>query len=260
MTLIYLNFFKDYVKATENIDVDIATQPEGQKLRVVFLVDDEEKMKHIQHILTDYIINIFKPFDNLEVEFRNTSITEFDKERLLVNYQNELLTTQTRLRYGLSNIDDREQTLNNLASFIPQRTIDSKKLFEVLDNAVSGLVDTSKTLALKQPVAEARAVAETNASINITIENKFELNLSLAKLRDYLNELGKEENSISNQIEIVKDELEALQKDFQKNPSKGKLSARFKPIYESIKGFSKFGIQNIDKIIKLCEYIGELVK
>jgi len=250
----YLNFFKDYLKAVENIDLDIATHPEGEKLRITFMIDNKTEESFIKDILTKYIINIFKPFDKFQVEFRNPGLDDHTKNLMLINYQNELNTTQTRLKFGLQNSSDKMKTLDNLLDIINTNNVEDKnKLYALADKLASGLVDSHKVLSSKQPVAEARI----SADISMKYEVKSEINLNLSKLFDSLNLIGNQDSQATKQIEFLKNELDKLINDFGNDLDKKTIKERFKPIFKGIKGLTEFGIKNVDNIIKLGEYISK---
>ncbi len=203
----YVNFFKDFIKSTENYNVDIANMPEGEKTRITILTSEEENREKIIYSFRNYIKNIFEPFNKLQIEFRNTEIGDLGKKRFLINYNNELQTTQIRFQYGLQNLSDVERTKNTFELLLQEKDKQLDKYHNLLLQYVNKeSTPENITVNVNQDVAQ---------ESTITISNVSEINLGLSDLL-YELEKSQKDNNI-DLIESLIEEIKSIKSDL-KNP------------------------------------------
>lgn len=240
----YINFFKDFIKSTENYDVDIATIPEGDKTRVTILTKDENKKDRIEESFQNYIKNIFEPFNRLQIEFRNNEITEYDKNRFLINYNNELQTAQIRLQYGLQNQNDVDRTINTFGLLLQE------KKDEI--NFYRKYILQSQNKETTQP----NITVNVNQEANLTVHNVIEINFELAELLDELEKSNKDVNS--HLIESLIDEIKEIKSEL-KNPQKvDSAKTKTKKVLSSLGKLADYAIKNYDTISKIGESLSKM--
>ena len=239
----YINFFEDFIKSTENFDVDIATMPEGEKTRITILTKDEDNKEKIIDAFRSYIKNIFEPFNKLQIEFRNPRLNEYEKNKFLVNYSNELETTQIRLKYGLRNNSDLEKTSTTISSMLQLKDE---------NNYLRGLL-TDIVNSKPQPP---NITLNLNQETNVSIENVIEAKLELSILQDEL-----EKSKIDNNAHLIESLIEEIKeiKDDLKNPKQIEV-AKTKPkkVLGMLAKLADYGIKNYDNISKIGESLSKM--
>ncbi|MBI5055912.1 MAG: pentapeptide repeat-containing protein [Nitrospirae bacterium] len=250
----YINFFRDYVRSTKGIDVDIATNPVGKKIKLSFITD-EKNGEEVKHSLRQYILNLFRPFNQqLEIEFNNPTVTDYDKQLLLINYQNELLNNQTRLIFALQDLKVRGKTAESIEKVITQNdSNDNKLLLQMMDKLVDKVGGTP-------PITiEANATATNTANISVNIQNKNEIRHSLADLYDELRKVCNEKSS--KLADTLCSEIDTA---LNEKGEDGSILQRTKSILSGVARFvgkaADYGIKNVDNISKICEQLGKLLQ
>lgn len=252
----YINFFRDYARVATGIDIGIATNPVGKKIRLSFIIENEESEEKVKGLLRQYISNIFRPFSQLQIDFSNSQAPDHDKQLLLINYQNELLSTQARLIYALQDLSVRRKTAEGISILAAERAENKTEWLPLIDK----LIDK---IGVAQPIAIAHATATNTSSIDVTVENKSEIRLSLAELYDEITTAIKQSNDKSKLSEALSEEIQSANNDLAKGENVSSLRQRLKNIISRSVQFAKnaidYGIKNGDKIIKLCEKLGEMI-
>lgn len=239
----YINFFKDFIKSTENYDVDIGAMPEGEKTRITILTKDEDNKERILAAFRTYIKNIFEPFYRLQIEFRNPNLNEYDKNKFLVNYSNELQTTQIRLQYGLRNNSDLEKTSLTISSMLQLKDENT-----YLRGLLSDMVNNKAQLP--------NITLNLNQETNVAIENVSEVKLELSNLLDELekSKIDKDAHLIESLIEEIKEIKEEL-----KNPKKlEEAKTRTKKVLGLLVKLADYGIKNYDNISKIGDSLSRM--
>lgn len=105
----YINFFSDYARATEMVNVEIRTKKEGRKLRVEFVTDDEEQKKIIQDAFPRYLDSARSQYpQDLNVLIRDPDITPEEREALVRDFQLEIHNLHTRLDSKIELLESKE--------------------------------------------------------------------------------------------------------------------------------------------------------
>jgi uncharacterized protein YjbI with pentapeptide repeats len=121
----YFAFFTDFMRVTEDIDVEIRSRQEGAKIRVEFYADSEEKKEKIQAHFQSYLKNIKDKPDNLEIHFNNDKATQVEKDLLEINYKHRINSLQTELSFTQRLLNSEEEKVhilkfqNDPQSFMP---------------------------------------------------------------------------------------------------------------------------------------------
>lgn len=240
----YINFFKDFIKSTENYDVDIATIPEGEKTRVTILTKDESNKEKIQELFQKYIKNIFEPFNKLQIEFRNNEINDFAKNRFLINYNNELQTAQIRLQYGLQNQNDVERTIDTFGLLLQ----DKKDEINFLRKYILQSQNKEST--------QSSLTVNVNQETNLAVHNIFEINFELAKLLDELEKSNKDINS--HLIETLIDEIKEIKSELKNPKTVDSAKEKTKNVLSSLGKLASYGIANYDTITKIADSLTKM--
>ncbi|KJR41127.1 hypothetical protein MCHI_002973 [Candidatus Magnetoovum chiemensis] len=97
----YIQFFSDFIKVTQNINVEIHTMREGDKIRVEFLVDTKEEKERISYEFNEYLkIAKTEDVDNITVEINQRSeATEIEKKMIVVDLKNQIRSLKSDLEY-----------------------------------------------------------------------------------------------------------------------------------------------------------------
>lgn len=201
----YLNFFRDYCRVTNDLDIEVATENARGHAKVVLLLDDEADKDALQEVLRRYIGHIIKPFDRYEVVFKRDGLsTKEDKELLLINLQNEIATNQARFAYALNDLQARQQTVEGLAQFL-LLTDDREKdrLHDHLSKALDALGSAGK---VTQHVTVAPVISST-ATISVSGNIDDELRKLITILR-----LGAQDAAHAEVLEGLASEAEELRR------------------------------------------------
>jgi uncharacterized protein YjbI with pentapeptide repeats len=95
----YIKFFEDFLRVTENEEVEIRTRREGNKVRVEFLTNDPEKKEFIEQEFQEYMQNLTKSPEEASVDFSHSKSTEIEKDLFELKYENRIKDLQTELKY-----------------------------------------------------------------------------------------------------------------------------------------------------------------
>jgi uncharacterized protein YjbI with pentapeptide repeats len=238
----YINFFEDFIKSTENYDVDIATMPEGEKTRITILTRDEENIEKIIYLFRIYIKNIFEPFNKIQIEFRNNEIDDFNKKRFLINYENELHTVQIRLQNSLQNLSDFKRTSSTFQLLLQEKD----KHIDNLNNLLTQFVN-------KEPTPQNITV---NVNQDVSLTNVNEIDLGLSELLDELEKSQKDINT--HLIESLIEEIKEIKSEL-KNPKQVEAAkSRTKKVINMLGKLADYTIKNYDNISKIGESLSKM--
>ena len=96
----YIKFFEDFLHTTENEEIEIRTVREGSKVRVEFITDDLDKKTFIQEKFGQYMDNVLhKDPSHLTIDFSRSEADQFEKEKLVLKYENRIRDLQTELKF-----------------------------------------------------------------------------------------------------------------------------------------------------------------
>jgi uncharacterized protein len=109
----YLNFFREYIAATDGIvlDVEYRTLYNGEQtsLEVTFVMESEELQAQVAECLREYMSNIFRdPSHDFAPELR-TKKSQYEAELLLVLYRRALADIRTDFRFHHNLLPDNER-------------------------------------------------------------------------------------------------------------------------------------------------------
>ncbi len=97
----YIKFFEDFLRVTENEEVEIRTRREGNKVRVEFLTNDPEKKEFIEQEFQEYMQNLTRSPEEASssVDFSHSKSSEIEKDLFELKYENRIKDLQTELKY-----------------------------------------------------------------------------------------------------------------------------------------------------------------
>lgn len=241
----YINFFWDYSKKVLNENVNVTMVPEGSKTRVNLLVDNSLKEINIIDSFQQYIKNIFKPFSELNIEFRNTNLSEFQKAKFLIDYENELNTTQINLKYGIQFLSDSNKLQYSMIDFLlsqKDRQIESQEKY------INQLIESiPKTQNINVSV---------NQNLSNVIKNKLDLEIDFSKM---LDELDKSKASNENLVNELKQEIENIKAELKNSPDAPSTKERIKKFIKTLGKIGNYGLQNYDTIMKIGKAISDAI-
>lgn len=244
----YINFFKDYSRITEGINIDLATATYGDKVKVSLLLEDAAETEKVGVLFKKYVGHILKPFDRYDVVFGNTKATPTQQELLLINLSNELAANQSRMAHALDSLPKLQKTVESFGNLLEVKNSDHSKMLEILSRAVSsptiGSINLSPTFSNNN---------EVRISSNIDI--------SLGELLDLLSEARQDATKESAMLTEITKQLSAVR---DTNSNEGEKKLRVGGILKELISFmgkaADYGIKNGDKILSLVDRIGKLMQ
>jgi len=247
----YVNFFRDYLKATENVSVDIGAAAEGDKTKITILAQNHADMRAVDSAFKHYILNLFEPFDRMKTAFRNEKLEEYRKAIFLLNYQNELETVRTRLKYNLSSPADLERTSETLVSMLRTELAEKGQLlnqsFRMLEELTKGRPQL-QSVSISTPIT-------VNQQTTVSVDNQLEISIELSRLLDEL-ELIKDKGRV---IECLFEEVESIKKELKDTHNVHSAKSRIQKVIKSLGSIADYAVKNGEKIIKIGEALSKLV-
>ena len=124
------------------------------------------------------------------------------------------------------------------------------------------MIDKSGT---PQPIMiNAQATATNTTQVEISIENRTEIRLSLAELHDAISEAMRQSENKPKIAEVLSEEIDAAAKDVAKTTETPGVKKRILDVanraYQFAKKATDYGIKNGDKIISICEKLMKLLE
>lgn len=245
----YINFFKDYSKKVNNTNIYVSNNPEGEKTRVTLLADPNLKSEEIASTFKEYIANIFKPFSQLNIGFRNTDLSEYEKAIFLLNYENELNTTQIRLKYGLENKNDITKFIDTVSSIL---LAEKDKQNDTLIALLNKMIESTP----KIPNLNFNTQLTANQYVKTTFENKLDIDLGLSKMLDELKNL---ERTDENVVTDLKNEIMEIKDRLKNNSNQEETKNKIKKFLITLGKIGDYGIQNFDKILNIGNAISKMI-
>jgi uncharacterized protein YjbI with pentapeptide repeats len=95
----YLNFFPDFIRLTDNTDVEVRSRREGGRLRIEFVSGSSIGLGLIQERLEQYLGNVGRPMSGINLEFRTETTSDIQKDLFLIRYEHQINTLRTELKY-----------------------------------------------------------------------------------------------------------------------------------------------------------------
>lgn len=127
----YINFFSDFMRSTEMVNVELRTKREGTKLRIEFVTEDENAKELVKEIFPQYMEQS-KSNQKLMIDVRKPDTTNEELERVRAEFEFEKKILNTRLEEKIEQIkslDNKDTKLIEiLSSFIdsPEKTTSYK--------------------------------------------------------------------------------------------------------------------------------------
>ena len=209
-----VQFFREYAEKAKNEHVEIATRPEGNRLRVIFQIESESDRERVEGIFKDYIEKLFS-VEDFVVEFENPTLEEIEKaelQRRITLLQNlTLIETVHQMQLA-------PDTLEQFERFLQPILLAENR---IMDYSVR-LLDKAGQIGAKQIITSASSHA--HASATATAINKTEVTL---KLVDFIDELESASIELGQRkVKHLQDELEDVIKDVRADPAQAKAAGR----------------------------------
>jgi hypothetical protein len=246
----YIQFFRDYMKATQDLEVAVATHPEGKKVRVSFILDAESEAD-IQEALQDYLNLLFRPFNRFDIVFQTKTINDYQKEVAIINLQNEILSSQAIFRYALQTNEDKYKMIENLLMMYVHKDKEEKRLL------IEKIGEQSQT------APTAIAVISDAAKVHTQFDMKIELCGALDELYNELSKAMPGNTEFIQTINDIRGEVadlkKALSTSTQTTDSKSRFSKLMSNMFRVISKAADYGIKNADNIIAILDKIQKLI-
>lgn len=110
----YIRFFEDFLRVTENEEVEIQPKREGKKVRVEFMIDNFEKKQSIQELFGRYMRNITEDNSDFYIDFRRSKADALEQEILIIDYKNQIRQLQNDLENKILLIKQKQKTIELL--------------------------------------------------------------------------------------------------------------------------------------------------
>lgn len=243
----YINFFKDYSRITEGIDIDLATATYGDKVKVSLLLDDTAESEKVGALFKKYVSHILKPFNRFDVVFSNTKATPTQQELLLINLGNELAANQSRMAHALDSIPKLQKTVESFGNLLEVKDLHQSKLMDILSQALGNREAGNITIAPTFSNSN-----EVRVSSNIDIP--------LGELLDLLSEARRDASHESAMLTEIAKQLSAVREtNLGEGEKKQKVQGTLKELVSFMGKAADYGIKNGDKILSLVDRIGKLM-
>lgn len=148
----YLNFFREYIAATDGIvlDVEYRTLYNGEQtsLEVTFVMESEELQAQVAECLRDYMSNVFRdPSHDFAPEL-HTRKSQYEAELLLVLYRRALADIRTDIRFHHNLLPDNERAslVHALALLTMQTDIASELLHSLPQQTLANIEEQIQSL------------------------------------------------------------------------------------------------------------------
>jgi uncharacterized protein len=153
----YLNFFREYIAATDEIRLDVEYhalyQGEQTRIEVAFVMESEHLQARVTERLRDYMNNIFRdPAHDFAPEFYTQKIhtqkSEYEAELLLVLYRRALadIRTDIRFHHNLLPEDERKSLIHALALLSMHADVTEMPLHSLSEHAETSIEGQIQTL------------------------------------------------------------------------------------------------------------------
>ena len=95
----YIQFFHDFIRMTEDVEIQILTKPEGSKIRVEFQTETEEQKALVQNKFKDYLESGKQGVDfNNDLQLKG-SASDVEKQLFLIEYKSQIRNLQDKLEH-----------------------------------------------------------------------------------------------------------------------------------------------------------------
>ena len=163
----------------------------------------------------------------------------------MIDYENELSTTQINLKYGIQNLSDfnklQYSTINFLLSQKDRQIESQEKYITQLIESIPKIQNINLSV---------------NQNLSNVIKNKFDLEIDFSKM---LDELEKSKANNENLVNELKQEIENIKGELKNSPDTASTKERIKKFIKTLGKIGNYGLQNYDTIMKIGKAISEAI-
>ena len=224
-----IRFFQEYLLKTRGEEVDIMTQKEGGKIRLVFMVEKEADREHVEPVFKDYIRKLFDPLNDFEVEFHDVALSDFEKAELQrkVSLMQRDTRAEIAFRRELALIEKRDE------EFVAKITEALTPIVTSDNQFIIKLIEASKPSGNIQVTQQNTQQVEQN----VTVTNTTEIRLELGDLSDILEEAF--EKSGNKKFDRLRKEVDELLEKVDTLP-KEEAGSRFMAVAKKVADITGF--------------------
>ena len=238
-----VQFFREYAEKAKNEHVDIATRPEGKKVRIIFQVESEKDRERVEGLFREYVEKLFSA-EEFVLEIENQSLEEYEILELQrkTNFLHQSLIVE--LGHQMQLVQGAKEGLVKSLSPI----VDAESIMAYTER----LVDKMGDIGIKQLTVSSESKSE--ASATATAINKTEVSISVQELIGELEKMkGNEE--LKDMIEVLQQELKEIRDDAKAGKAK-EARERWAFAGKTIQGMVETGSKVLDLVTKMNDIFG----
>ncbi|KAA3599360.1 MAG: hypothetical protein DWQ06_10625 [Calditrichaeota bacterium] len=228
----YIQFFKDFVRITLGVEVEIRSKKEGGRIRVEFEAENEDDKKVLKGSFVEFMRKVFEDTENLNLEIRGGTAKVEEIEKLQFKMENNIKNLQMELKLekylnlslkeDKSDFKEQNKLLARVIESIEQKSLPEKTTSEKCD---------VNTFALFADLAGFSKATAEDESIHKIIQDFFLKERDEIEPKDGVEEVksngddiiafGLDGMSLVWVAEDLINDFQKLKRDFQDFPIKG---------------------------------------